>query len=592
MSRVMRSVKNVTKGYSNVQVKVREATSNDPWGPTGTQMSEIAQLTFNSSTEFYEIMDMIDKRLNDKGKNWRHVLKALKVLDYCLHEGSELVVTWGKQNIYIIRTLREFQYIDEDGRDVGQNVRVAAKELTSLLNDEERLRAERSDRRSWKSRVTGLEEYAPHQHPDHHGGPSGRSGHRERPRPMNEEDDTEYRLAIEASKHQEEEDRRKREGRQGHESDDDDLAKAIKLSKEEEERRRRELEVSANNSSIFDEDLIQVNQQPQPTGLNQGYTQGNAVDFFANPIDQNQMQTQPTGFMNNAYTGFQPQQTGFPNGYSNQGFDPYGQQNMQQQNMQQNMQPFQAQPTGYNPYAQQQQQQQPPPMPMQQSEPALQAGSNNPWATNNKSAQQQVPMQTGSNNPFAAKPSPFKANSMSTMSTLGSLPEQKTLSSFNNTNQASPFQLQQQNSFPQSSSFPASPQQQTPQKELSEHEARLNQLLANGDGMDTFGNVGQTRIPAQHTAPGTFVNSAGIGAARLTADATGNNPFLRTQYTGMPNVTYGGQQQQQPQMPAATGPAGMGMGANGFGSMGQQSTNNPFAPRPQQQNGQGDLIQF
>jgi len=64
---------------------------------------------------------MIDKRLNDKGKNWRHVLKALKVMDYCLHEGSELVVTWAKQNIFIIKTLREFIYIDEDGRDVGQN---------------------------------------------------------------------------------------------------------------------------------------------------------------------------------------------------------------------------------------------------------------------------------------------------------------------------------------------------------------------------------------------------------------------------------------------------------------------------------------
>jgi hypothetical protein len=73
------------------------------------------------SNEFYEIMDMLDKRLNDKGKNWRHVLKALKVLDYCLHEGSELVVTWAHKNIYIIKTLREFQYIDEDGRDVGQN---------------------------------------------------------------------------------------------------------------------------------------------------------------------------------------------------------------------------------------------------------------------------------------------------------------------------------------------------------------------------------------------------------------------------------------------------------------------------------------
>ena len=64
---------------------------------------------------------MLDKRLNDRGKNWRHVLKSLKVLDYCLHEGSELVVTWARKNIYIIKTLREFQHTDEDGRDVGQN---------------------------------------------------------------------------------------------------------------------------------------------------------------------------------------------------------------------------------------------------------------------------------------------------------------------------------------------------------------------------------------------------------------------------------------------------------------------------------------
>lgn len=64
---------------------------------------------------------MLDKRLNDKGKNWRHVLKSLKVLDYCLHEGSELVVTWARKNIYIIKTLREFQYVDDDGKDVGLN---------------------------------------------------------------------------------------------------------------------------------------------------------------------------------------------------------------------------------------------------------------------------------------------------------------------------------------------------------------------------------------------------------------------------------------------------------------------------------------
>jgi len=78
-------------------------------------------LPLHRSTEFYDIVDMLDKRLNDKGKNWRHVLKALKVLDYCLHEGSELVVTWARKNVYIIKTLREFVYIDEEGRDVGQN---------------------------------------------------------------------------------------------------------------------------------------------------------------------------------------------------------------------------------------------------------------------------------------------------------------------------------------------------------------------------------------------------------------------------------------------------------------------------------------
>ena len=28
-------------------------------------------------SDFIEIMEMLDKRLNDKGKNWRHVFKVL-----------------------------------------------------------------------------------------------------------------------------------------------------------------------------------------------------------------------------------------------------------------------------------------------------------------------------------------------------------------------------------------------------------------------------------------------------------------------------------------------------------------------------------
>ncbi|KAH7319718.1 ENTH domain-containing protein [Stachybotrys elegans] len=566
MSKVMRSVRNVTKGYSSTQIKVREATSNDPWGPTGTQMSEIAQMTFNTSTEFYDIMDMIDKRLNDKGKNWRHVLKALKVLDYCLHEGSELVVTWARQSIYIIKTLREFQYIDEDGRDVGQNIRVAAKELTALILDEERLRAERSDRKSWKSRVTGLEESAP-PFAESSSSTARRHNPRER-RPANEAEDTEYQLALEASKYQEEEDRRKRESKQNAGDDDDDLAKAIQLSREEEERRRRELE-ETNTTSVFDDFPTPTNPvQPQQTGFNQGYQQGQPVDFFANPIDQNQMQPQPTGYMNNAYTGFSQQPTGFQPNYNmgmqqGMGMDPYGQQ------QQQHLQPFQPQPTGYNPYAQQQQYQQQ--FQQQQQSPVsspIQAGTNNPWATNQSQQQQALqPTPTGSNNPFAQFGRPQSARPI--MSSLGSLPEQKTLSTFN---QSQPQQQQPQMQQPQMQQ----PQFSTPQREMTEHEAKLNSLLATGDGMDTYGNTGNLRIPAQHTAPGTFVNSAGAGLNRINADATGSNPFMRQQFTGMPNITYG------TQMPAATGPAGM----NG------QPNNNPFGSRPQQQGQNQDLIQF
>lgn len=40
------------------------------------------------------LQEMLDKRLNDKGKNWRHVFKALTVLDYILHAGSENVVLY------------------------------------------------------------------------------------------------------------------------------------------------------------------------------------------------------------------------------------------------------------------------------------------------------------------------------------------------------------------------------------------------------------------------------------------------------------------------------------------------------------------
>eukprot|EP00063_Salmo_salar_P064540 XP_014039375.1 PREDICTED: epsin-3-like isoform X1 [Salmo salar] len=152
-SALRRQVKNIVHNYSEAEIKVREATSNDPWGPSSSLMSEIADLTFNV-VAFAEVMGMVWKRLNDHGKNWRHVYKALTLLDYLIKTGSERVAQQCRENAFTIQTLRDFQYMDRDGRDQGGNVREKARQLVSLLRDEERLRQERSQALTTKERMT------------------------------------------------------------------------------------------------------------------------------------------------------------------------------------------------------------------------------------------------------------------------------------------------------------------------------------------------------------------------------------------------------------------------------------------------------
>ncbi|KAI7900574.1 uncharacterized protein BX663DRAFT_458225 [Cokeromyces recurvatus] len=212
---VVRSIKNIAKGFSEIQIKVREATSNDPWGPSGTLMNEIAQYTYNEG-DFIEIMDMIDKRLNDKGKNWRHVFKALLLLDYCLHVGSENVVLYAKENIYIVKTLREFQHVDEHKKDVGANVRQKAKDITNLLQDDNRLKEERRQRKGMRDRMANVGNYYLHETAQYS---------------VNEQnkEDEDLKRALEESKltaAAEEEKKR-------HRQEQEDLAKAIQLSEEE-----------------------------------------------------------------------------------------------------------------------------------------------------------------------------------------------------------------------------------------------------------------------------------------------------------------------------------------------------------------------
>ncbi|KAJ4906553.1 Clathrin interactor EPSIN 2 [Raphanus sativus] len=121
-----------------IEQKVLDATSNEPWGPHGSLLADIAQASRNHH-EYQLIMGVLWKRLSDTGKNWRHVYKALTVLDYMVGHGSERVIDEIRERAYQISTLSDFQYIDSGGRDQGSNVRKKSQSLVALVNDKERI---------------------------------------------------------------------------------------------------------------------------------------------------------------------------------------------------------------------------------------------------------------------------------------------------------------------------------------------------------------------------------------------------------------------------------------------------------------------
>lgn len=460
----------MVKGYSTTQVLVRDATSNDASNPSFELLYELAQRSFDS-VDFFEIMDMLDKRLNDKGKYWRHVAKSLTVLDYLVRFGSENCVLWCKENLYIIKTLREFRHEDDGGADQGQIIRVKAKELTSLLLDEERLKEERTI--NLKNRRDG----------DMKGRRRRRGTRNGR---GNDEDQDELQRALEESRLTAEEDERRRRQMAQYDDQDPDLQTALQLSKEEEELKKLQ-EMQR---------LQQLQQQQGQMNQPQGY-----FDIFGNPISPDE------------YLQFQQQQDAFAQ-----------QQLLQQQQLEQQRQAEQQ-------YLAMQQQQQ------QQQQAALAAQQT---ALANQNAYYQQPLQTGSNNPFAMNNFNNKPAVESTQAYTASAP-----------------QLNQQPAQQQPQQQPLK-QTRTGNQSITDKYSQLNTLLATGTGIDTFGNTGEQRIPAQHTQTGTFINSQGTGYRQVTNDPK-NNPFLNSQYTGLPSTNivstqtgYGfgnapSQQQQQQQ---------------------------------------------
>lgn len=142
--------------YTEMESKVREATNDEAWGPTGQLMQEIAQATF-SYEYFPEVMSMLWRRmLVDNQQNWRRTYKSLVVLNYLVKNGAERVVTSAREHIYDLKTLENFAFIDENGKDCGLNVRIRVKQLIDFIQDDETLREERKKAKKNRDKYVGV----------------------------------------------------------------------------------------------------------------------------------------------------------------------------------------------------------------------------------------------------------------------------------------------------------------------------------------------------------------------------------------------------------------------------------------------------
>lgn len=156
VTQVFNKVKNAVMNYTEYEIKVRDATNNDPWGASSTLMNEIASATWHFN-HFTEIMTTIYKRLEESSSSeWRKVYKALQLLEFLLKNGSDNVLDSVKTHSRDISVLDNFHYIDEKGKDQGINIRHRAKEILELVKSPTKLEEERVKAKANKSKYTGV----------------------------------------------------------------------------------------------------------------------------------------------------------------------------------------------------------------------------------------------------------------------------------------------------------------------------------------------------------------------------------------------------------------------------------------------------
>jgi epsin len=149
---LFKKTKNLALNVSEMEAKVKDATNGEAWGPSGTQLHELAMAT-GSQEDRAIIIQALIRRFGETPENWRKTYKALNVWEYCLKNGARRFVEDACDHDFEIRKCLNFAFIEADtGRDQGLNVRNRAKIISELMKDKARLDAERDKSKQARER--------------------------------------------------------------------------------------------------------------------------------------------------------------------------------------------------------------------------------------------------------------------------------------------------------------------------------------------------------------------------------------------------------------------------------------------------------
>jgi len=140
MKQFIRNMKNNTM-FDPIEVKIRDATSSDPWGAPSTLLADIAEATLDYA-QYPKLFQMLWKRLRDYQIHM-HVQKALILVEYLLRNGSDRFVRDCQHRADDIAKLKRYKYYNKDNEDIAGDIRKKAKQVHDLLMNDAQLAQER-----------------------------------------------------------------------------------------------------------------------------------------------------------------------------------------------------------------------------------------------------------------------------------------------------------------------------------------------------------------------------------------------------------------------------------------------------------------